>query len=131
MVRTDLGHQFVINGDFGKVAQLHFVRAVTAKQTRDAYREALGETASAKAPIDLRRDAESFLALFGDVKDGDDLTIRTAPSGQIFVGVGGKEQVGPTNMRLSHDLWSIWLGQKPISPDLKKSLIDRIDTLGR
>jgi tetratricopeptide (TPR) repeat protein len=131
LVRGDLVHQFVINSEFGKAARLHFVRSVSGKDTRDAYRDALGDTASAKASPDLRRDADAFLALFDDVKEGEDMTIRTTANGQVVVEVHGQKRVGPTNQRLARDIWDIWLGLKPISSDLKKSLLDRIDTLGR
>jgi tetratricopeptide (TPR) repeat protein len=131
LVRGDIVHQFVINSEFGKAAQLHFVRTVSGKDTRDAYRDALGDSASAKAPPELKRDAESFLALFDDIKDGEDLIIRTSSEGQIVVEAHGQKRVGPTNQRLARDIWDIWLGPKPISADLKKSLLDRIDTLGR
>ena len=51
--------------------------------------------------------------------------------GQVIVEAHGQKKVGPTNARLAHDIWDIWLGQKPISADLKKGMLDRIDTLGR
>jgi tetratricopeptide (TPR) repeat protein len=131
LARGDLAHQFVVLGDFGKVALLHFVRNVTGKETRDAYRESLADDAGRNAPPELKRDAEAFLALFDDIKDGEDLTIRTTAQGQVIVEARGQKRVGPTNARLAHDIWDIWLGQKPISADLKKGMLDRIDTLGR
>jgi hypothetical protein len=131
LARGDLAHQFVVLGSFGKAALLHFVRNVTAKETRDAYREALGDDANGKASPELKRDSEAFLALFDDLKDGDNCWIRTTASGQVIVETHGRKRVGPTNQRLAHDIWDIWLGQKPISSDLKKGMLDRIDTLGR
>ncbi|MDB4964795.1 MAG: hypothetical protein JWN44_484 [Myxococcales bacterium] len=131
LARGDLAHQFVVLGDFGKAALLHFVRNVSGKDTRDAYRVALGDDISKNAPPDLRRDAEAFLALFDDIKDGEDLLIRTSTQGQVIVEAHGQKKLGPTNVRLAHDIWDIWLGQKPISADLKKGMLDRIDTLGR
>ena len=65
--RGDLAHQFVVLGAFGKAAQLHFVRNVSAKETRDAYREALGDDANGKASPELKRDSEAFLNLFDDL----------------------------------------------------------------
>ena len=53
------------------------------------------------------------------------------PDGLTIVEAHGQKKVGPTNARLAHDIWDIWLGQKPISADLKKGMLDRIDTLGR
>jgi tetratricopeptide (TPR) repeat protein len=131
LARGDLAHQFVVLGDFGKSALLHFVRNVSGKDTRDAYREALGDDVGKNASPDLKRDAEAFLAMFDDIKDGEDLTIRTTGTGQVIVEARGQKKVGPTNARLAHDIWDIWLGQKPISADLKKGMLDRIDTLGR
>jgi hypothetical protein len=131
LARGDLAHQFVVLGDFGKAALLHFVRNVSGKDTRDAYREALGDDIGKNASPDLKRDAEAFLAMFDDIKDGEDLTIRTTGAGQVIVEARGQKKVGPTNVRLAHDIWDIWLGQKPISADLKKGMLDRIDTLGR
>lgn len=131
LARGDLAHQFVVLGDFGKAALLHFVRSVSGKDTRDAYREALGDDVGRNAPPELKRDAEAFLAMFDDIKDGEDLTIRTTGAGQVIVEARGQKKLGPTNARLAHDIWDIWLGQKPISADLKKGMLDRIDTLGR
>jgi tetratricopeptide (TPR) repeat protein len=131
LTRGDLAYQFIILGEFGKVAMLRFTRAVTAKQTQDAYREVLADDLSSAAPAQLKKDTEAFLALFEDVKEGQGMIIRTGQDGTITVEVDGKKKAGPTNVRLSHDLWTIWLGQKPISTDLKKTLIDRVETLGR
>jgi hypothetical protein len=131
LARGELANEFVILGDFSKAAVLHFVRDVSGKDSQKNYREALGDSASARAPVELKRDAEAFLALFDDVKSGDVVTIRTTADGQIFVDVAGKTRPGPKNLRLSHDIWDIWLGPRPISSDLKKGLVDRIDTLGR
>ncbi len=131
LARGDLAHEFVVLGDFGKAALLHFVRNVSGKDTRDAYREALGDDVSKDASPSLKRDAEAFLAMFDDIKDGENLTIRTRGIGQIIVEARGQTKVGPTNARLAHDIWDIWLGRKPISADLKKGMLDRIDTLGR
>jgi hypothetical protein len=131
LLHADLAHKFIVLGEFGKTALIHFTHDVSAKDSRDAYRKALGDAIGANASSDLKRDAEAFLALFDDVKDGDDVLIRTMQDGKICVEHKGKLRAGPTNQRLSHDIWDIWLGAKPISDDLKKGIVDRIDTLGR
>jgi len=131
LVRGDLVNQWLVNMDFGKMAVLHFVRNVSGKDTRDSYRDALGEDAGPRASGELRTAVDQFLGLFDDIKDGENLTIRTLPDGQITVEQGGKKKMGPKNIRLSHDIWDIWMGSKPISADLKAKLVDRVDTLGR
>ena len=42
-----------------------------------------------------------------------------AKKGEIIVEAKGQVKRGPTNLRLSHDIWDIWMGSKPISADLK------------
>jgi tetratricopeptide (TPR) repeat protein len=131
LLRNDLVNQWLVLGEFGKMAHLHFVRNVSAKDTRESYREAMPDAFSSTAPAELKRDAEAFLALFDDIKDGEDLIIRTSADGQVIVEVHGQVKRGPKNQRLAHDIWDIWMGQKPINADLKKTLVDRVDTLGR
>ncbi|MSP61385.1 MAG: hypothetical protein EXR72_13770 [Myxococcales bacterium] len=131
--RGELAPQFVVQGDFAKHAVLRFVRDVTAKQQRESYREALGDDVGPKASAEMRRDAESFLALFDrDLKAGGELVIHTDPDGKVSLAMdGAPAKAGPKNLRLEYDIWNIWLGEKPISSDLKKALIERIDGLAR
>jgi tetratricopeptide (TPR) repeat protein len=131
LVRGDLVNRWLVDAEFGKVAVLHFVRDVKGKDTRDSYKEALGDDATGKASAEVRAAVDQFLGLFDDIKDGENLTIRTMADGQILVEQGGKRKMGPKNIRLSHDIWDIWMGSKPISADLKAKLVDRVDTLGR
>jgi tetratricopeptide (TPR) repeat protein len=131
LVRGDLVNRWLVDGEFGKMAVLHFVRNVSGKDTRDSYREALGEDAGPRASGETKQAVDQFLALFDDIKDGENLTIRTTPDGQVTVEQGGKKKVGPKNIRISHDIWDIWMGAKPINTDLKAKLVDRVDTLGR
>jgi len=131
LVKGDLVNQWLVMQDFGKMAVLRFLRDVKAKDTRESYRDALGETASKKQSGELQQAVEQFLGLFDDVKEGDQVIIRTTTDGQVIVEAKGKKKVGPKSIKLSHDIWDIWMGGKPISADLKKTLVDRIDTLGR
>jgi tetratricopeptide (TPR) repeat protein len=131
LTQKELAQQWLVTGEFGKMAKLHFLRSVSGKDTRDNYRDALGDAASSRAPAEVKAAAEQFLNLFDDIKEGEDVIIRTTTDGQIVVEAHGQKKVGPKNVRLSHDIWDIWLGLKPISADLKKTLIDRVDTLGR
>ena len=59
------------------------------------------------------------------------MIIHTTAAGQISVETNGKRLVGPINQRLTYDIWAIWLGNKPISDDLKRTILDRILALAR
>jgi tetratricopeptide (TPR) repeat protein len=132
LLRSGLVPSFIIQGDFAKHAILWFARSVTAAKQRESYRDALGDDVGGKAAPEVRAAGEQFLALFDrDVKEGEEMAIHTNPDGKIGIDLGGKMKWGPTNLRIAHDIWDIWLGQKPINEDLKQALISRVDTLGR
>jgi hypothetical protein len=132
LVRSDHAQAFVIWGGFPKMGVLHFVRAVGAERIREAFREGLADELSDKAPADLRAAAEAFLALFDqDLKEGDELILRTGRDGKVDVEVAGVKKPGPQSAKLVRAVWSIWLGQKAISKDLRLGLVDRIDRLAR
>lgn len=128
---NDLAQNFVLLGDFGKLGLLKFVRAVSAGDVQKAYRDSLMDELK-PVPPELKRDIERFVALFGkEMKPGDEVTIRSSAAGEISVEIGGKRLQGPRNPRLAQAIWNIWLGPKPISADLRKALVGRIDALAK
>jgi hypothetical protein len=126
----DHAQQFVVWGSFGKLAVLHFVRTVDAEKIRDAFKEGLEEELSDKAPPELRAGAQAFLALFDrPLKEGEEILLRSSGDGRIEVEIAGQKKVGPVSPKLARAVWSIWLGARPISTDLRRALVDRIDQL--
>jgi len=128
----DLAQNFVVLGEFGKAAVLFFTRKLTAKQIADSYRDLLKENLKATAAPALRQSTEQFLALFNrDVASGDEMTIATTSDGLISVTTAGNRMEGPRDPTLCIDLWNMWLGAKPLSTDMKQSLVERIAVLGQ
>jgi tetratricopeptide (TPR) repeat protein len=127
----DLAQNFIVLGEFGKAAMLHFVRDVSAGKIRDSYRDMLKENLKSQTPPTLRKNTEDFLALFKrDMKGGEDLIIRTTLEGQIELTAAGTPELGPKDPTLCIDLWNLWLGPRAISPELKQGLVERIQALG-
>jgi len=80
----------------------------------------------------LKPVAEAFVAAFDrDVKEGQEIVLRTTGDGKISVSVAGSKKEVGQNPRLAKAIWNIWLGAKPISGDMKKSLVERVDALGK
>jgi tetratricopeptide (TPR) repeat protein len=127
----DLAQSFVLLGDFGKMGLLKFVRDVSAADVQKAYRDSLLDELKSPPP-DLKRDIDRFVGLFAKpTKSGDEVVIHSTAEGEIYVEVDGKRLPGPTNHRLAQAIWNIWLGPRPISPDLRKALVGRIDALAK
>jgi Chalcone isomerase-like len=132
LLSSDHAQQFTIWGAFDKVAVLHFVRNVDADKIKEAFVDGLEDELSDKAPAEMKKAADAFVALFDHpLKDGQEIELRTDGDGHIAVTIAGEKKDGPRSAKLARAIWSIWLGPKPISTDLRKSLVDRIDQLGK
>jgi tetratricopeptide (TPR) repeat protein len=132
LTSLDLAQSFIVMGEFGKLAVMHFARNVSAKSIRDSYRDMLKDNLKDATPAALRDQTEKFVALFQrDMKAGEELRLHTTARGEISVTAGGQRLTGPTSPRLVLDLWNCWLGKRPVSQDLKQSLVRRITALGQ
>ncbi|MCS6915337.1 MAG: chalcone isomerase family protein [Myxococcales bacterium] len=132
LLEGDRAQTFVSWGRFSKLGVLQFLRDVDKDKIQGAYRESLEAALSDKAPPELRRDAEAFVALFDrDVREGQQMRIHTDEEGKITVEVAGQKKEGPKNPQLCRAIWDIWLGPKPISKEMRRSLVDRIDQFAR
>ena len=65
------------------------------------------------------------------MQKGEEILIRTMPDGRVQVEIAGQKKDAATDARLARGIWEVWLGAKPISSDLKKALVDRIEALGK
>jgi len=127
----DLAQNFIVLGEFGKAAVLYFTRDIAANKIRDSYRDMLKDNLKADTPPTLKQNTEKFLNLFTrDVKNGEEMTIATTPDGRISVTFGTDKREGPLDPTLCIDLWTLWIGQKAINPEMKQGLVERIQDLG-
>ena len=125
IVRGDHGPAFLVWGRFTKQAVLKFARAVPAATMRDDVKSALADV----------KGAEAVAAMFAEDADaGDEWVLTTRDNGEIELRTGDEKEdrkTGPQSPKLQRALWDVWLGAKPISVELRRELIEKIDLLGR
>jgi len=132
LTEGDRAQSFLMWGSFNKIAILHFVRDVGAEKIRGAFEDGLGDELSDKAPADVREAAQAFLKLVDkDVKNGEEVILHTSPDGKVELSIAGAGRGAVQNAKLARAIWSVWLGSKPISKDLRGDLVNRIDELGK
>jgi hypothetical protein len=100
-----------------KLTELVFVRDVSAQKLRDAFAwsltQALGE--SEKPRID------AFVGMIDrDIKEGDRLSMRTKPSGEVSLSLNAEHEV--RDEKLARALWTTYLGPESVTPRLKASV---------
>ena len=104
-------------GDFPKQVVMTFVRDATAGQVRDGFYEAL--------PTIDRKRLDLFSAHFGAPRKGDAYVIRWAPGGVLEVMAAGQQKPPIADKTFSTAVFQIWLGEKPLQPDIKRDLVAR------
>lgn len=112
----------ILASDAPKAIRMHFLRSIGKDKLNDAFREgfegnARDKMASQKTAIDR------FLAMTADVKEGDVWTFAYDPAKGTTVSHGDKEVGTIEGKEFAQALFSIWLGPKPPSDDLKKGML--------
>ncbi|HEX9100889.1 MAG TPA: hypothetical protein VF997_01730 [Polyangia bacterium] len=125
LTRGDHAPGFIVWGRFTKQAVFKFARAVPAATMRDELKSVLEE----------QKGASELLAMFAEDADaGDEWVLTTHDNGEIELVTGdakGDRKRAPQSPKLERALWDVWLGPKPLSPELRRQLIEKIDGLGR
>lgn len=105
-------------GDYPKQLTMKFLRDLSADQIRGAFVETLAGADAAK------RDA--FVNYFGDIKTGQEATLRWAPGGVLETTVAGQAKPPIADKNFAAAVYGIWLGQKAIQEDIKEGLVARV-----
>jgi hypothetical protein len=105
-------------GDYPKQITMKFLRDLSTEQIRGAFEEVLGNTDAAKR--------QAFLSYFGELKAGQEATLRWTPGGTLETTVAGQPKAPIADKDFAAAVYGIWLGQKAIQADIKEGLISRV-----
>jgi hypothetical protein len=121
LISGDHAPSFLVWGRFTKQAVLTFARAVPAAELRKDVEPALESVPG----------GDAFLSLLNDAKEGEQWVLTSGDNGQLSLAVGeGEPKSLPSSPKLVRAVWSVWLGVKPVAPELRAALIEHIDVLG-
>ena len=104
-----------------KAIRMHFLRDLTKVQLVEALQA--GFEANAKDKTGQKAAFDRMLALIPDVKEGDTLTFTCQPGRGTTLQGGNKELGAFAGKGFSEAVFSIFLGPKPPSEDLKKGML--------
>jgi hypothetical protein len=122
----------LLKGSFPMTMRLVMARDVGAGQMVEAFDGALAPRVAHAAQRGMPGGSEAlarFRALFtSQLKNGTELLFTWAGN-KLLVSIGGR-QVGEIDSRaLSWALFDVYLGQKPISPEGKRSVVARLSEI--
>ena len=111
----------ILASDQAKAIRLHFLRDLTKGQLVEAFQEGFDANAKDKAAQKVAFD--KMLALVPDVKEGSTLMFTYLPGKGTTLHAADKELGVFEGKGFADAVFSIWLGPKPPSEDLKKGML--------
>jgi len=111
----------ILASDQAKAIRLRFLRDLTKGQLVEAFQE--GFEANAKDKAAQKAAFDKMLALVPDVKEGGTLTFTYLPGKGTTLQGGNKELGVFEGKGFADAVFSIWLGSKPPSEDLRKGML--------
>ncbi|HXL83536.1 MAG TPA: chalcone isomerase family protein [Casimicrobiaceae bacterium] len=105
--------------------QLNLLRTLSADQLVEALNEGLAEnnTAAELAAVKSQVDAlATIMKSFKEVKEKDVITLDFV-DGATRIGLNGEAKGNIGGDAFNQALTKVWLGEKPVQADLKKSLL--------
>ena len=111
----------ILTSDQAKAIRLYFLRDLTKGQLIEAFQE--GFEANAKDRAAQKAAFDRMLALVPDVKAGSTLMFSYLPGKGTTLQVADKDRGVFEGKGFADAVFSIWLGAKPPSEDLKKGML--------
>jgi hypothetical protein len=111
----------ILASDQAKAIRMHFLRDLTKAELVGAFQE--GFEANAKDKGAQKAAFDKMLALVPDVKEGTTMTFAYLPGKGTTLHAGTKELGVFEGKGFANAVFSIWLGPKPPSEELKKGML--------
>jgi phosphoglycerol transferase MdoB-like AlkP superfamily enzyme len=101
---------------------MQFVRSVSRNQMADAFTDSFNDN-SPDAMKTMKADIDRLLGALEPVKAGDQMVFTYVPGTGTTFALNGKEKLTVPGPGYHAVLFSVWLGPKPPTADLKKGLL--------
>ena len=112
----------IIKADAPKRIVMQFLRDVSKNQMADAFDESFNNNAP-DAKKTMKADIDRLLGALESVKDRDQMVFTYVPGSGTTLAINGKEKLTIEAPSFGPVLFSVWLGPKPPTADLKKGIL--------
>ena len=114
----------IIKADAPKQIVMKLVHSASKSQMTDAFDDSFRDN-TPDAIKTIKPDIDRFLAALEPVKDGDEMVFAYVPGTGTTLAINGKDKLTIAGPAFGSVLFSVWLGPKPPSADLKKGILGR------
>lgn len=103
---------------------MHFVHTEVEKRKIDeGWRDGFGNNLRPEERAPLADRLERFIALFGDMREGDTIVLDYRPASGTSVTINGELRGTIEGADFNAGLLSVWLGPEPVTEGLKNDLL--------
>jgi hypothetical protein len=112
----------IIKADAPKRIVMQFVHSASKQQMTDAFDEGFKDN-TPDAEKTMKADIDHFLGALEAVKNGDQMVIMYVPGTGTTLDINGTNKLTIPGSAFGQVLFSVWLGPKPPTTDLKKGIL--------
>jgi len=112
----------IIKAEATKRVVMQFLRGVSKSQIVDAFDESFNNNAP-DARKTMKAEIDRLLGALEPVKEGDQMVFTYAPGTGTTLAINGQEKLTIAAPAFGPVLFSVWLGPKPPTTDLKKGMM--------
>lgn len=112
----------IIKADGPKRIVMQFLRDVSKSQIADAFEESFNNN-TPDAKKTMKADIDRLLDALEPLKEGDQMVFTYIPGTGTTLAINGKEKLNISASAFAPVLFSVWLGPKPPTADLKKGIL--------
>jgi hypothetical protein len=112
----------ILQADAPRAIRMQYLRNVDKKSITEAFSEGFENNAKALAAIQ-KAAIDKMIAAVPDLKDGQTMSFTYVPGKGTTLSHEGKDLFSAEGKEFADAVFSLWLGPKPPSEDLKKGLL--------
>jgi hypothetical protein len=112
----------IIKADAPKRIVMQFLHGASKQQMTDAFDEGFKEN-TPDVEKTMKTDIDRLLAALEAVKNGDQMVIVYVPGTGTTLDINGTNKLTIAGSAFGQVLFSVWLGPKPPTTDLKKGIL--------
>ena len=112
----------ILKADAPKRIVMQFIHSVSKNQMTDAFNDSFNDNTPDAAKT-MKADIDRLLGALEPVKQGDQMVFTYVPGTGTTLTINGTEKLTVTGAAFGQMLFSVWLGPKPPSADLKKGIL--------
>jgi hypothetical protein len=112
----------IIKANASKRIVMQFLHDASKKQMTDAFDDSFKEN-TPDAEQTMKADIDRLLGVLEPVKVGDQMVFTYSPATGTTLTINGKEKITIAGPAFGPVLFSVWLGPKPPTANLKKGIL--------